>query len=233
VVPPINVVARPDLPQATKSALPTELPSEVARRRPVPKLPEAPVIGAVPGAGGATPSVRAAVEKLLAEQSALPPSVAAAAPPAPPPVELARNTVASPVMAFSRLVASPVATGLRYTVLKKLANGELAPVDMNQDLERTDEVVIRFVPAERGYLYVLEKTLDGWQRIATEQVEPLVTYTLPPDGTFRDLGTGPREFQAVFSRRPLTITERSPGLGGVPAEPAQVPVTITLKYPAR
>ncbi|MBV9743070.1 MAG: hypothetical protein JO099_04855 [Acidobacteriia bacterium] len=225
VAPPIDVVARPELPQPTKSALPTELPTDVAARRPTPKLPKAPVIGAMPGSAGATPAVRAAVEKLLAEQSSTP------LPPAAP-VALARNTVAPRAMAFSRLVSAPVATSLRSTVLKKLPNGEFAPVDANQDLEATDETVTRFVPSERGYLYVLEKTVDGWQRIASLQVEPLVTYTLPPDGTFRDLGTGPRVFQAVFSRQPLSVPERA-AVGGVAARPAQVPVTITLKYPAR
>jgi hypothetical protein len=151
------------------------------------------------------------------------------------------------------ILLQPPPIGLRFTVLQKLPNGELAPVDPRQELDSAEEMVIRFEPNESGFLYVFERSGENWRRIATEQVRPPSSYIIPREGAFHNEGSGPREFLALFSRRAQTFAESTPAAPGprgpLPApapqmfgrsaglalasvqRPEQVWLSITLKYP--
>jgi hypothetical protein len=200
--PPINVVARGDMPLPSKSVLPSKLPpfrpGEVNAHLVIPSLPEAPVISF--GTGRTQPEVGRTLDKLLAANSLIPPPSVLSG-------QLARNSILPRAMVF-RPVAAPLPTRLRYTVLKKTGAGQFIPVDEGQRLDPADETVIRFEPSEAGFLYVSERSADGWQRIATEQVQPQVAVTIPREGTFHDEGNGPRELQVLFSREPQSEPER-------------------------
>lgn len=241
-VPPINVVARGDMPLPTKSSLPSKLPpfrpGEVIADNVVPRLPEPPVISFTPGR--TPPEVGRTLDKLLA---ANPP----VAPPSVPGGALAGNSILPRAMAF-RPVSAPVPTRLRYTILKKTKAGQFVPVDGGQRLDSTDETIIRFEPSEAGFLYVSERSIDGWRRIATEQVQPLVAVTIPREGTFRDEGKGPRELQVLFSRKPQDEPERVvpvqvlgqqivPGVtttvvAAATERPEPIVLLLTLRYPS-
>jgi hypothetical protein len=243
IVPPINVVARGDMPLPSKSVLPSKLPpfrpGEITPHDAVPRLPEAPVISF--GPGRTSPEVDRTLDKLLAANPPVPP-------PSPLNVELARNSILPRARTF-RPVSAPAPSRLRYTILKKAAGGQFTPVDGGQRLDPTDETVIRFEPSEAGFLYVSERSAGGWQRIATEQVQPLVAVTIPREGTFHDEGKGPRELQVLFSREPQNEPERVvpvqafaqqtiPGLtttvvAATAQRPEPIMLLLTLRYPPR
>jgi hypothetical protein len=248
---PVNVVAQTELPQPSKSFLPTVLPPLVFGGnvpRTVAKLPDAPAIPA-PGAAGTPREVRDAIDKLLLAQNPANLPASLVAEPVRP-VELARGAVGRGAVFSPRVprATAVVAPALRYSILRKLPSGELAPVDSGQALDAGDQTVIRFEAAEAGYLYVFERSADGLRRIATEQMNPAVPYTVPADGTFREEGNGPRDFQVLFSREPQSEPERvmgrvtNAGRGfvgqSVDAISASQPaastrVFITLRYPSR
>jgi len=152
--------------------------------------------------------------------------------------------------AFLRAAAAPAALAVRYTILKKLSNGEFAPVDPAQALDPSDETVMRLEPNESGFLYVLERADSGeWRPIASERVQATVPYTVPKNGTFHAERPGPREFLILFSRQPQNFTggaqpviaiarQEKAGTAGSPAyvvsayaaPSAQVSFPITLNY---
>jgi hypothetical protein len=120
---------------------------------------------------------------------------------------------------------APAALAVRYTILKKLSNGEFAPVDPGQQLEASDETMIRLEPSESGFLYVMERADSGeWRLIAGERVEASVPYTVPKSGTFHAERPGPREFLVLFSRQPQNFS------GGV--QPAIAPAREQKAGPA-
>ncbi len=244
--PPVNVVAQTELPQPWKSVLPGELPPLAPFGvRAVPKLPDAPKLP-VPGGAGTPQEVRDTIDKLVAQNSADGPGPVVAGPAGA--VEMARAAVRPGALPFAPSLpvsAPPAPPALRYTILRKLPSGEMASVDSRQPLGPSDETVIRFEAVEAGYLYVLERSADGLRRIATEQVEPSVAYTVPREGTFHNEGNGPREFQVMFSREPQNVPDRVLGVVAIAGQPATArPVSgsppavptllfITLRYPAR
>jgi hypothetical protein len=199
--PPLSVVAQAELPQPAKSDLPTELLFErqpAAAQKAPPKLPAPPVIPAAPAA----PRLEPAAEAVLAQSSVRP-----SPPDAPAPVAAVSGSVLPKTVVFRAAASAPLA--VRYTILKKLFNGQFAPVDPGQELDAGDETVIRLEPAESGFLYVLERSVAGdWRPVVTDRVEPSVPYTVPKNGTFRAEGSGPREFLVLFSRQPQNLSSR-------------------------
>lgn len=118
---------------------------------------------------------------------------------APPP---AAPAPARPSLSFR--AAESATLGLRYHIMKKLPGGELTEVPAQQELERDDEVIMRFEPAERGYLYVLQRNAQsGWQPFATEFVQEPGPLDLPRNNTVHADSGGSKEFFVVFSRVPL------------------------------
>jgi hypothetical protein len=247
--PPVTVVAQTDLPQPSKSVLPAELPPQFrfgGAPVAVPKLPAAPRLP-MPGSAETPQEVRDAIDKLLIGQNSTDVAGPVIAGPAGT-VEIAREAVRPGAMLFAPRAPArgpSVPPALRYTILRKLPDGEMAPVDSRQPLGPGDETLIRFEAAEAGYLYVLERSTDGLRRIATEQVAPSVAYTVPREGTFHNEGNGPREFQAVFSREPQNVPDRVLGVVAIAGQPAAArPVSgsepapptllfITLRYPSQ
>ena len=211
--PPVNVVAKAVLPQPSKSPLPARLPQFVmsgpAHTAP-PVLPPAPVLS--PQAA-ALPDL----ETLLAQNSnsPVPPFSALSSE-----IELARTSLIAGDLSF-RPQAASASAGLRYSILKKLPSGVLQPVDPRQQLAPNDATVIRFMPRESGYLYLLEKSPNGWRRIAAERIERPAPVILPREGAFHNEGSGPREFQILFLPLVPTAQSQSP------------PLPVVLRYPPR
>jgi hypothetical protein len=243
--PPINVVAQSELPQPAKSALPTQLTQQFLSHE-TPELPEAPVIATQ---RGAAPDVLGTIDALL-------PVPSSAGQTAPPSAAVSLTAQRPPTgRCCGPILLQPPPLGLLYTVLKRLPNGELAPVDPRQELDSSDETVVRFEPNESGFLYVLERSGDSWRPIATEQVRSLGSYTVPRDGAFHNEGAGPREFLVLFSlqaqdfpkgaavvrligRPPAPIQQMFGGaasnlVAASAQRPEQVSFSITLKYPSR
>lgn len=207
--PPVSVVAQAELPQPAKSDIPNALifqdQQAPARQSNLP-LPPPPAIQAPP-----PPKLEPAVDAVLAQsfarssQPAAPgPVVAGNSAVLPTPVPAAGSSVL-PMAAAFRAAAAPTPLSVRYTILKKLPNGQFAPVDPGKELDSGDEIVIRLEPAESGFLYVLE----DMRPIAGDRVEASVPYTVPRNGTFRGEGSGPREFLVVFSRQPQDFSNRN------------------------
>jgi hypothetical protein len=184
VAPSQKAFVPPPRPRAARTVLPSELP---------PMLP-APVYAPLP--------------RVLAEVKT--------APPQPMAMQSASARV-SAVMPFqSNLAARPQAPinlpapfGLRYSVVKTLPTGELTEVDAKQELERNDEVAIRFQANQGGYLYVLEQDPQkNWQPFASQRIQPAMPVMVPPQGSLHAESAGNREFFVVFSRQPQTSLNR-------------------------
>jgi hypothetical protein len=199
--PPISVVAQAELPQPAKSDLPAELPVQGYQAAATQNhaLPEPPRIPAAHSVRELAP----AVNEVLAQSTARP------APPDVPSRGAATDLadVSSRPQAFARAAIAPATLALRYTILKKLSSGESAPVDPGQELEASDEALIRLEPNESGFLYVLERADSGdWRAIASERVQASAPYTVPKNGTFHAEHSGPREFLVLFSRQPQNVS---------------------------
>ena len=192
--PSITVVARNELPQPTKSLLPTEL-------MPLPKTPQLPPAPVVPSAPRPT-AMQPAVTALLAaksEQGALISPQAAAPRPA-----LQREALLRPAL-------EPAPLAVRYSILKKLPGGVLDSVDPQADLDSGEETVIRLVPNTSGFLYVMDRSAqNGSQLVFSSAVEAGRTYDVPPGGAFRAQQAGPREFLVVLARQPQNLPAAEP-----------------------
>ena len=239
--PPITVVSQAELPQPAKSDLPTALPFPERQAEKIKPLPPPPVVTAAPSAR----QLPAAVNDVLAQTLTHPR-------PEEPPAAAVTATAAALTrpQAFARAAVATAPLTVRYAILKKLPNGEFAPVNQGQALDTTDQAVIRLEPNESGFLYVFEQTDSGdWRPIANERVQASVPYTVPKSGTFHVERPGPREFLVLFSRQPQNISsglqpviaaarEQKVGIGGYPADvvatsassSAEVSFPITLNY---
>jgi hypothetical protein len=217
----------PPRPRAARPVLPTALP---------PVLP-APVYAPLP--------------RVLAEVK-LPP---------PQPIAQSASVRLPTAMQFraeqQAVAALPAPFGLRYSIVKTLPGGELTELDAKQELDRDDEVQIRFQANEAGYLYVLQRDSEkNWQPFASQRIQPAMPVVLPPKGSLLAASGESKELFVVFSRQPQTslnrvrsiaVSYRGPeqqqvssigGFGGARAvittvpEPAaqQVAFPITLKY---
>jgi hypothetical protein len=136
-----------------------------------------------------------------------------------------------------------VRLGLRFTVLKKSPAGELTELDPQKEMDRNDEVVIRFVSSEAGFLSVSQLNVpNGLHEIANQLLTPSVPYTIPKTGSFRANGTATNEFLVTFSRVALKTEKRAESASSQPGGRASIVstgadigpqlanFTITLKY---
>jgi hypothetical protein len=98
--------------------------------------------------------------------------------------------------------AAPAAAplGLKYTVLRRLPEGEFAETAPDQ-LAIGDTVRVRFVPNDNGYLYLMEKqTGGGLRQLHFARLER----EKPHEATLSAVGeAGSRELLVMFSRRSL------------------------------
>jgi len=222
-----------------KSPLPTVLQSKPMALPPPPKLPAAaappvPALDALAPAAPPAPSAPSAAQPVSAGAQSLRainvfPGPKTNAPSTRLPAFRALNLVASPGdVAAERL-------GLRYTVLKKSPAGELTAVDPRNELNRDDEVVIRFQSSEAGFLSVSQLDVpNGLRVIASERLVPSVPYTVPSSGTLNANSAGSQDLFVMFSRLPQAAKKRGESVAvvstsaDVAAEAANF--TITLKY---
>ncbi len=149
------------------------------------------------------------------------PSPPAAAAPPPRPLAVARAMAPATPALNGRADAN---FGLRYSVLKKLPDGQFAAADARQAFDRSDEVVIRVEAADSGYLYVLEREAQNrWRPMITQYLPPFTSFTIPRSGTLRSEGPATKEFFVTFSRLPVNVTQvvrAIPSGSGQPAEGA-------------
>ena len=121
--------------------------------------------------------------------------------------------------------------GLQYTVYTKSADGELTEVGPQTELERSDEVVIRFESRMAGFLSV--SRLDdpnGPRLIANEPLQASVPYTVPAGGASQLLVRFSR-VQAALKAQPGAAGQAG-GVVSRASEPGaqQATFNITLKY---
>jgi hypothetical protein len=205
--PPATLPAE-EPPVLAQAVLPPPPPAAVAPSVPPPPAALTDATGAQsPGQAGGEPRNQGARDEALETVRAQSKAESAAAVPVPPPPAPARALAP----AFQVVEARPsVNFGLRYTVLKKQPGGTFAEVAPQQELDRTDEVVIRLQSNDTGYLYVLQRDVQGrWQPFASGRIQPSVPYTIPSSGSLRANSSGAKEFFVTFSRLPLSPTTRA------------------------
>lgn len=118
--------------------------------------------------------------------------------------ELKKQRAAPPVAPAVANAPGPTGfqhLGLRYSVLRR-TNGQVASVNPNEPIDRGGELSLRIEPNEAGYVYIFERTPDGWQLFSTSRVERMAPYNVPPTGTLQFDRPGPKELFVVFSRQP-------------------------------
>ena len=95
--------------------------------------------------------------------------------------------------------------GMRYTVLKRLPSGELAPVNPNESREAADEIVLRVEPNDQGYLSIFEHEANGaWRLFSGSRTERMISYDVALEGS------GGKELFVVFTRQPQSPPYRVP-----------------------
>jgi hypothetical protein len=137
-------------------------------------------------------------------------------PKAPPPQLLTMQSASVRVPAAMPFrVEQPVTAllpppwGVRYSIVKTLPSGEVADVDATQELDRGDEVQIRFQANESGYLYVLQQDSEkNWQPFASQRIQPAMPVVIPPKGGLRADSGESKELFVVFSRQPQVNLNR-------------------------
>ena len=113
------------------------------------------------------------------------------------------NVVETERPPVQRIAAAPVSQlGLRYSILRKLPNGQFAAVIPNEVLGATDQVELRVESNDAGMLSVFERGPDGWRPLTSGRIERLTPFTVPVSGTLMFDSSGPKELFLVFSRQP-------------------------------
>jgi hypothetical protein len=222
---------QPPLP-VEKSPLPRVLPKPAALPPP-PELPAlkppaaaTPPLDKIAPAAPAPPAPSQNAAEQLSAAAAEPQPAAAAAPMARIQTFRALNLVTAKEDA-----ASAARLGLRYAVYKKSPAGDLTEVDPETELERNDEVVIRFESTQGGFLSVSQVDApNALHVIASKQLVPSTPFTVPSTGILRPNGAGVSEFRVVFSPLPQAAKKFIPGTAGADAGPTQATFHITLKY---
>lgn len=90
--------------------------------------------------------------------------------------------------------------GLRYSVQRRLANGQTAAVIPNEVLEAGDQVTLNLEANEAGYLSVFARTAGVWRELSSARVERLVSYTVPQPGSLAFDASGTIDLFVLFSR---------------------------------
>jgi hypothetical protein len=113
---------------------------------------------------------------------------------------------ATPPPRAAAVTATPVTLpmqhlGLRYSILRRGADGQVAAVDPNGPIDPGGNISLRFESNETGYLYVFER-IDGWRLFASSRIERSTPYNLPQTGGLVFDGSRPKELFVVFSRQP-------------------------------
>ena len=102
-----------------------------------------------------------------------------------------------------RAAAIPVAQqlGIRYSILRRLPNREMAATIPNEALDANDQIVVRFESNEAGYVSVFERAPEEWRLLNSGRLDRLAPYLVPASGSLTFDAAG-RDLFVVFSRQP-------------------------------
>ena len=102
---------------------------------------------------------------------------------------------ANSIAASTRLAAVPAfRLGVKWSILRKQANGETVEAAPETVLDAGEQVKLKLVPNDRGYLKVWERSSNGAQRlVASGAAAPLQPFEAPAP-------TGARELYVQFTR---------------------------------
>lgn len=92
--------------------------------------------------------------------------------------------------------------GLRYSILRRDANGQVAALNPNEPIEPGGAISLQIQPNETGHLYVFEHAAGAWRLFASSRIERSTTYNVPQTGALSFEGSNPKELFVVFSRQP-------------------------------
>ncbi|HLK48456.1 MAG TPA: hypothetical protein VKT49_09990 [Bryobacteraceae bacterium] len=115
-------------------------------------------------------------------------------------VEPQQQRVAVMRSAAAAPVTQPL--GIRYSILRRVPNRELAATIPNEVLDPNDQMVVRFESNEAGYLSVFERAPEGWRLLNSGHLERLGPYFVPASGSLTFDNVAARELFVVFSRQP-------------------------------
>ena len=111
-----------------------------------------------------------------------------------------RRKAAAPI---ERVAATPVSQiGLRYSILRRLPNGQFAAAIPNEVLDAADQIQVKLESNEAGSIVVFERDTDGWRQLSSGRIERLTPYTVPASGTLTFDGSAAKDLFVVFSRQP-------------------------------
>jgi hypothetical protein len=115
--------------------------------------------------------------------------------------QLARRKAVASAAPVAR-VSVPVSRqiGLRYSIQRRLANGQTAAVIPNEVLGAGDQITLKLEPNDAGYLSVFERAAGAWREISSMRVERLTSYTVPARGSLAFDPSGAIDLFVVLSR---------------------------------
>ena len=123
------------------------------------------------------------------------------------PVEVASNQPAVNQVPLRTVSNAPL--GLRYTLLKRTANGKYEEILPDASFHRGDRVKVSVMANEPGYLYIVQQGSSGaWSPLypqsgMTNKLEPGKIYEVPSHGVFTfDEHAGQEKLFILFTRQP-------------------------------
>jgi len=151
--------------------------------------------------------------------------------PADPPITSSNE----PQVLNAALVDQPL--GLRYSILKKSAAGDVVEIDSESVFHSGDSIRITVESSDIAYLYIVNKGSSGrWNVLfpskgiagGANRVEPDYRYVIPPGGWFTfDEQVGEEDLFILLSRTPVDDLEKEiyelSGDDGPAAAPADKP----------
>ena len=157
-------------------------------------------------------------------------------PPAPPQPEPPVTPADQPQVINAALIEQPL--GLRYSILKKTASGEIVEIDSESSFQSGDSIRVTVESSDVAYLYIVNKGSSGrWNVLfpskgiagGANRVEPDYRYVIPPGGWFTfDEQVGEEDLFILLSRTPVDDLEKeiyqlSDDAGAPAAAPADKP----------
>lgn len=137
----------------------------------------------------------------------------------PPPARPADPPITSsnePQVLNAALVDQPL--GLRYSILKKSASGDVVEIDSESVFQSGDSIRITVESSDIAYLYIVNKGSSGrWNVLfpskgiagGANRVEPDYRYVIPPGGWFTfDEQVGEEDLFILLSRTPVDDLEK-------------------------
>ena len=163
------------------------------------------------------PAKKAPPRKSAPKKPAPPKEVVKNTPPPKPPPQRPQQQpqTQQPQVIQASLVEQPL--GLRYSILKKSASGDVVEVDPETKFTSGDSIRVTVETSDVAYLYIVNKGSSGrWNVLfpskgiagGANRVEPDYRYVIPPGGWFTfDEQVGEEELFILLSRTPVSDLE--------------------------